>query len=212
MRRTASLSSTAGSRETLSLADVRIGCCWPASGWRPIATPGSRANRAYEEYRETGRDTHGRRLGRRPEPWVAPALPDGVVSVSDPDTQRIKASRGYVQGDNPQAVVDEGQIVVAADITNTPGDFSNLDPMICAALSELDRAGIVERPQVALADAGYCNEQHLDEVIANKHIQVLIPPERGGGVSPGPGGQAGATHGCEPCWPQSPARVCTASE
>src|ERR1700733_13331976 len=39
------------------------------------------ANRAYEEYRETGRDTHGRRLGRRPKPWAAPALPDGVVSV-----------------------------------------------------------------------------------------------------------------------------------
>ena len=38
--------------------------------------------------------------------------------------------------------------------------------MICAALSELDRAGILERPQIALADAGYWNEQHLDEVIA----------------------------------------------
>ena len=149
------------------------------------------ANRAYEEYRENGRDTQGRRLGRRPKPWVAPALPDGVVSVSDPDTQRMKASRGYVQGYNAQAVVDEGQIVVAAEITNTPGDFSNLDPMICAALSELDRAGIVERPQVALADAGYWNEQHLDEVIANKHIQVLIPPERGGRREPRPGWTGG---------------------
>lgn len=113
------------------------------------------ANRAYEEYRENGRDTHGRRLGRRPKPWVAPALPDGVVSVSDPDTQRMKANRGYVQGYNAQAVVDEGQIVVAAEITNTPGDFSHLDPMICAALSELERAGVAERPEVALADAGY---------------------------------------------------------
>ena len=60
------------------------------------------ANRAYEEYRETGRDTHVPRLGRRPKPWVAPALPEGVVSVSDPDTQRMKANRGYVQGYNAQ--------------------------------------------------------------------------------------------------------------
>ena len=104
-------------------------------------------NRAYEEYRETGRDTHGRRLGRRPKSWVAPDVPDGVVSVSDPDTQRMKASRGYVQGYNAQAVVDEGQIVVAAEITNTPADFSHLDPMICAALSELDEPGSPSGPR-----------------------------------------------------------------
>ena len=69
--------------------------------------------------------------------------------------------------------------MIAAEITNTPGDFSNLDPMITTALRELERAGVTERPQVALADAGYWNEQHFDEVIANKHIQVLIPPDRG---------------------------------
>jgi transposase len=149
------------------------------------------ANRAYEEYRENGRDTHGRRLGRRPKPWVAPALPEGVVSVSDLDTQRMKANRGYVQGYNAQAVVDEGQIVVAAEITNTAGDFSNLDPMICAALSELDRAGVAERPEVALADAGYWNEQHMDEVIANKHIPVLIPPDSAGRAEPRPGWTGG---------------------
>src|SRR6201997_5207587 len=149
------------------------------------------ANQAYDQYRENGRDTQGRRLGRRPKPWVAPALPDGVVSVSDPDTQRMKASRGYVQGYNAQAVVDEGQIGVAAEITNTPGDFSNLDPMIGAALDELDRAGVAKRPEVALADAGYWNEQHFDEVIANKHIQVLIPPDRGGRSEPRPGWTGG---------------------
>ena len=78
------------------------------------------ANRAYEDYRENGRDTQGRRLGRRPKAWVAPEVPEGVVSVSDPDTQRMKANHGYVQGYNAQAVVDEGQIVIAAEITNTP--------------------------------------------------------------------------------------------
>ncbi len=149
------------------------------------------ANRAYAEYRENGRDTQGRRLGRRPEPWVAPAVPDGMVSVSDPDTQRMKANRGYVQGYNAQAVVDEGQIVVAAEITTTPGDFSNLDPMICAVLNELQRAGVTERPQVALADAGYWNEQHMDEVIANKHIHVLIPPDSAGRTEPRPGWTGG---------------------
>ena len=113
------------------------------------------------------------------------------MSVSDPDSQKMKARNGYVQGYNAQAVVDEGQIVVAAEITNTPGDFSNLDPMIDAALSELDRAGVTQRPEVALADAGYWNEQHMDEVIANQHIQVLIPPDSAGRAEPRPGWTGG---------------------
>jgi transposase len=149
------------------------------------------ANRAYEDYRAGGRDKTGRRFGRGPKPWVAPELPEGVVSVSDPDSQRMKANLGYVQGYNAQAVVDEGQIVVAAEITNSPADFSQLDPMVCAAIGELERAGVSERPQVALADAGYWNEQHFDEVIANKHIQVLIPPDRGGRSEPRPGWTGG---------------------
>ena len=86
------------------------------------------ANRAYEDYRQNGRDTQGRKLGRRPKEWVAPEVPEGVVSVTDPDTQRMKANHGYVQGYNAQAVVDETQIVIAAEITNTPADFSNLKP------------------------------------------------------------------------------------
>jgi transposase len=145
------------------------------------------SNQAYEDYRENGRTVDGRRLGRRPSPWTAPVLPDDLVSISDPDTQRMKANLGYVQGYNAQAVVDEGQIVLAAEITNNPTDFSNLDPMITTALMELERVGVTERPQVALADAGYWNEQHFDEVIANKHIQVLIPPDRGGRSEPRPG-------------------------
>jgi transposase len=149
------------------------------------------ANRAYEDYRQNGRDTQGRRLGRRPKPWVEPDVPEGVVSVSDPDTQRMKANVGYVQGYNAQAVVDEGQIVIAAEITNTPGDFSNLNPMVEAAIGELEQAGVTERPELALADAGYWNEQHMDEVIANKHIQVLIPPDSAGRAEPRPGWTGG---------------------
>ena len=98
-------------------------------------------NQAYEEYRVSGRDTKGRKLSKQPKPWTVPELPEGVVSVSDPDSQRMKASRGYVQGYNAQAVVDEGQIVLAAEITNTPGDFSNLDPMITTTWPSLSGSG-----------------------------------------------------------------------
>ena len=145
------------------------------------------ANEAYEQFRQEGRDTKGRRLGARPKSWAEPAVPQGIVSVSDPDSRHIKANIGYVQGYNAQAVVDEGQIVLAAEITNSAVDFSQLDPMISAGISELERARAAGRPEVALADAQYWNEQHMDEVIAAKHVQVLIAPDSGTSTKPRPG-------------------------
>jgi len=136
-------------------------------------------NEAFEHHRIHGRDAHGRRLAGTPTPYQPPEAPDGKVNVTDPDSKHIKAAVGYVQGYNAQAVVDEGQIVLAAEITNSSVDWSQLDPMITATLDELERAGVTERVQTAVADTQYWNEQHMDEVIANKHIQVLIPPDGG---------------------------------
>ena len=149
------------------------------------------ANQAYEHYRATGRDTKGRHLGRRPNPCVAPMVPDAIVSVTDPDSRHIKANEAYVQGYNTQAVVDENQIVLAAEITNSTVDFSQLAPMITAALGELEHAGVAGRPRIAVADAQYWNEQHMDEVIADQHIQVLIPPDSGARTTPRPGWAGG---------------------
>jgi hypothetical protein len=69
--------------------------------------------------------------------------------------------------------------VLAAEISTAAGDFSHLRPMIEAALGELDQAGVTEKPTVAVADAQYWNEQHMDDVTAGHGIQVLIPPDSG---------------------------------
>jgi transposase len=136
-------------------------------------------NEAFEHNRVHGRDAQGRRLAGTPAPYQPPEVPDGKVNLTDPDCKHIKAAVGYVQGYNAQAVVDAGQIVLAAEITNSTVDWSQLDPMITATLDELERAGVSERPQTAVADTQYWNEQHMDEVVANKHVQVLIPPDGG---------------------------------
>jgi transposase len=141
---------------------------------------GERAgNAAFEHHREFGRDTQGRRLAGRPTPYEPPQVPAGRVNVTDPDSKLIKASEGYVQGYNAQAVVDEGQIVLAAEITNSTVDWSQLAPMVAATLAELERAGCGSGIETALADTQYWNEQHMDEVTANNHVQVLIPPDGG---------------------------------
>jgi Transposase DDE domain len=134
-------------------------------------------NEAFEDHRVNGRDAQERRRADTPTPYQPSELPAGKVNVTDPDTGRLKTRIDYVQGYNAQAVVDEGQIVLAAEITNSTVDWSQLDPMVTATLAELDRADVSERPQTAVADTQYWNEQHMDEVIANKHVQVLIPPD-----------------------------------
>ncbi len=139
-----------------------------------------RGNEAYEQFRERRRQAGGHRVGGPPKPYQPPEVPAGKVNLTDPDSKRLKAREGYVQGFNAQAVVDEGQIVLAAEITNSNVDWSQLGPMVTAALAEFARAGIVGRIETALADAQFWNEQHMDEVIANKHIQVLIPPDGSG--------------------------------
>ena len=137
-----------------------------------------RANAAYEQYRVQGRTKDGRRLPSPPKPYVPPEVPAGRMNITDPDSKPLPVSFGFVQGYNAQAAVNEQQIVLAAEITNTSTDFSQLDPMVTATLNELERIGVTELPEAVVADAGYWNEQHIDEVVANKHIPVLIPPDK----------------------------------
>jgi hypothetical protein len=46
---------------------------------------------------------------------------------------------------------------------------------------------VTDRPEIAVADAQYWNEQPMDEVIADKRMQVLIPPDSGARKAPRPG-------------------------
>jgi transposase len=150
-----------------------------------------RGNEAYEEFKARRREIGGKRVGGPPKPYTPPEVPDGKVNISDPDSKRLKAREGYVQGYNAQAVVDQGQIVLAAEITNLNVDWSQLDPMVSAAIAELERAEVDAQPEVAVADAQYWNEEHIDEVVANKHVQVLIPPDSSSRETPRPGWSGG---------------------
>ena len=136
-----------------------------------------RGNEAYQAYRAQGRMNDGRRFGGPPKPYQPPSTPQGEVNLTDPDARVMKAFRGYVQGYNVQAAVNEQHIVLAAEITVESVDFSQLKPMVGATLRELEQAGIREKPRAAVADAGYWNEQHIDEVIGEHGIPVLIPPD-----------------------------------
>jgi transposase len=138
-----------------------------------------RGNRAYEALREHRRLHDKRRLGGPAKPYASPEIPQGEVNLTDPDSRRMKGNRRYIQGYNAQAVVNEQQIVIAAEMSTNPADFSHLRPMIDTALGELEQAGVTDKPTAAVADAQYWNEQHMDDVTGQHGIQVLIPPDSG---------------------------------
>ena len=81
-----------------------------------------------------------------------------------------------MQGYNAQAVANEHQIVIAAEVMTVAPDFGHLEPMLDAAQRELHGAGITEVPQVLVADAGYWHQQQMQRIV-DRGIPVLIPPD-----------------------------------
>ena len=149
------------------------------------------ANAAYESYRARGVMKDGRRFGGPPKPFKPPERPAGKVNVTDPDSRNVKTRGGYLQGYNAQAATNEHQIVIAAEVTTAVSDFGRLEPIVSAAQSELERAGISDTPQVLVADAGYWHQSQMEEIV-DRGIQVLIPPD------------AGARKGARPGWDGGP--------
>ena len=58
----------------------------------------------------------GRRFSRAPDPYTPPATPEGRINTTDPDSHVVKGLRGFIQGYNAQAVTNEHQIVIAAEV------------------------------------------------------------------------------------------------
>jgi transposase len=144
------------------------------------------ANAAYEAYRARGVDKNGKKFGRPPQPFTAPAVPAGKINLSDLDSRNVKTSRGWVQGYNAQAVATEDQIVIAAEVTVASPDFGHLEPMISAARDELRQIGVEQPPGIVLADAGYWHQVQIERLLGDG-LTVLIPPDakKRAGARPG---------------------------
>ena len=141
----------------------------------------------------SARDQRRRAPVRRPRPpsrHDCPSSHGGKINTTDPDSRNVKTPRSYTQGYNAQAVVNEHQIVLAAELTVSSPDFGHLEPMVEATNKELQAIGVTETPGVAVADTGYWHEDQIDNVVSNG-TQVLIPPDAGKRDTPRPGWQGG---------------------
>lgn len=113
---------------------------------RPRCNAEHQANATYEAYRARGAMKDGRRFGGPPTPYEPPATPAGKINVTDLDCRPMKARRGFIQGYNPQAVVNADRVILAAELGTRSPDFGLIGPTVTAALAELDAVGMSDVP------------------------------------------------------------------
>jgi len=136
------------------------------------------AREAQHEQRLADRAEHeartGKRLGgRRPKPPEQGELLAARRNVTDPES-RIMSHRGaLVQGYNAQAVVGEGRVILAADVTAQANDSHQLAPMLQRARVNLDTVGHLGRIECVLADGGYWHHDQIAELGADGTLVVL---------------------------------------
>lgn len=131
----------------------------------------------------------------RAAPKVAPAdavpEPKDQINFTDPESRIMKASnKGWDQCGNAQAVANDHQIILAADVTDEANDKRQALPMMDQARGNLDAAGVGQAIGAALMDSGYYSETNtagleergIDPYVATerlKHHEKLASAPRG---------------------------------
>src|SRR3954462_6543973 len=115
-------------------------------------------------------------------PTIPPseAVPDprDQINFTDPESRIMKASnKGWDQCGNAQAVTNEHQIILAADVTDQANDARQAVPMVDQARANLDAAGVKEAIRAALGDAGYYSETNATD-LKQRGIEAYLATER----------------------------------
>lgn len=133
---------------------ARLKACKARLAGEALAAAAEQAKKIVEH------EAEGKR-GRKPSPVSAAPPSAAKANVTDPESRVMKTAVGYVQGYNAQAVVNEEQIIIAAEVTQEANDVQQLQPMLEQAEKNLAAVGVKEKVGVAVADAGYCSEENL---------------------------------------------------
>ena len=133
---------------------------------------------AHEEHlarRAAWEAEHGRKLtGRKPAPPAKDALEKAKLNTTDPDSRPLRHGSSSVQGYNAQVLAASGQVILAADLTQSPVDSTELEPMVAKAGEELRAAGVGEAIGTVLADGGYWSAAQI-AAIRERGTEVIVP-------------------------------------
>jgi transposase len=124
-------------------------------------------------------------------PTEAVPEPKDQINFTDPESRIMKASnKGWDQCGNAQAVANEDQIILAADVTDQANDKRQAVPMVDQTLDALQAAGLEQAIGTTVIDSGYYSEANtsaldqrgVDPHIATerlKHSEEIPPVPRG---------------------------------
>ena len=117
--------------------------------------------------------------------------PKAQRNFTDPDSKIMKASnKGWDPCGNAQVLVDESQLIIAADVTPQANDVRQVAPLLEQMEANFQAAEITQRPKDFVADAGYYSENNTQCVRSHdmvpyiatqrlKHHEELPPIPRG---------------------------------
>lgn len=126
------------------------------------------AKTALEEQARQKAAAHAEKLqaeGRtgRTDPQDALPKPKDQRNFTDPESKIMKTSnKGFDQCGNAQAVANEAQIIISADVTDQANDSRQVEPMVDQALENMKSAGVTSKVNVFTADAGYFSEENMN--------------------------------------------------
>jgi transposase len=111
-------------------------------------------------------------------PAEAVPAPKDQINFTDPESRIMKvANKGWDQCGNAQAVANEHQILLAADVTDQANDKLQAVPMVDQARQNLDAAGVEQAIDAMLADSGFYSETNT-AALEQRGIDPYVATER----------------------------------
>ena len=118
-------------------------------------------------------EAEGRR--HRTNPDEAVPDPKAQRNFTDPESKIMKTSnKGFDQCGNAQAVANEQQILIAADVTDQANDVRQTVPMTDQAIDHPGEAGVTENIGAFTADTGYFSEENMEALDSNERIEEVF--------------------------------------
>ncbi len=147
---------------------------------KALETQALEAARAEEQRRDT-QDEQRRQAGetvRKRKPVDTAPKPKAQYNFTDPESKIMKVSnKGFDQCGNAQAVANEEQIIIAADVTPQANDKRQVVPMVEQSQENLQAAGVEEKIGALDADTGYFSEENVS-YLEGEQIDAYISTER----------------------------------